>query len=79
MRVDHLSDSMTLCLADDQLISLVSRSATQVSCETGIVWLTVEGEVRDRILRAGEREALPPERLVVVQALATARVAVAVA
>lgn len=72
------SEPMTLDLEDCQLVSLVTHDAAMMIVESGVLWVTVEGEFRDRILRAGDCEPVPVDKKVVVQALQAARFAAVV-
>lgn len=70
MRIAHPSESATLCLSSDQLVSVLTETSTRIVAELGVVWITIEGETKDHILRPGEAVTLAAGRLVVIQALA---------
>jgi hypothetical protein len=67
---------LRLELARGQLWSHDLRGKTRLSCESGILWLTRNGDARDYLLRAGESIELCGDTHVVAQALrnATARI-----
>lgn len=43
-----------------------------VSCEQGVLWITIAGIARDIVLKHGESAVLPLRHLAVIQALDTA-------
>jgi hypothetical protein len=70
MQVSSPIAPLRLSLERSRIVSLVEPTADLVAaCDSGLVWITVEGRPRDVILRPGETAALPARRLIVVQAL----------
>lgn len=66
-----------MCLAAGGLWGMRLRGPSRVfTCGEGEVWLTIEGDARDHVLRAGDSLRLPTGH-VVVQALRATRFRVA--
>jgi hypothetical protein len=78
MRLVNQFESLSLNLARGELLSCVEpKTSLQVSCLSGVLWITSEGETRDLILKAGDAAVLPRGGLVIVQALDPALVHIA--
>jgi hypothetical protein len=61
--------SERVSLASGQVISRELRAGTQVRCEAGVLWLTLPGDTRDYVLKAGQSLTLPRSGKVVVQGM----------
>lgn len=61
-------------LAAGELLSTRLGSLRSVECLRGSVWLTIDNDPRDVVLKAGESFHAKPTDRVIVQALAAARV-----
>jgi hypothetical protein len=59
----------TLHLARDGLISLRDACGTRIFCQSGSLWVTQEGEIKDVVLLPGDSLALGNRGLAVITAL----------
>ncbi|MBA2549148.1 MAG: DUF2917 domain-containing protein [Burkholderiaceae bacterium] len=64
----------TLSLAGGTLVPFSSKPGKLVRVLSGRVWITVEGNVHDAFLSSGEEIGLDSRGLVVIEALAPARI-----
>jgi hypothetical protein len=65
----------TIDLDRSALLNIDARASLTVSCEAGLVWVTLEGERTDHWLLAGERLTLDRPGHVVIEAAQASRVA----
>ncbi len=66
---------MKLLLETGELYEPERETGDQIlRCEAGTCWLTIEGDSRDLLLRAGQQCELPRHRRVVVTALSEVRI-----
>jgi hypothetical protein len=66
--------SRDLRLAHKALHSLPDASELSVTCEQGAVWLTVDGNPRDFVLKAGETFETSDRGRLLIYALADSRI-----
>lgn len=59
----------TIHLARDGLISIRGAQDTRIFCQSGSLWLTLEGDIRDVVLEPGESHAIGNGGLAVITAL----------
>lgn len=57
-----------LCLKRNQVVTVRGGIGHSIVCDSGIVWVTQEGDPRDIILRAGESFAIDRSGPTLVQA-----------
>jgi hypothetical protein len=55
-------------LQTEACLPLTSRQASRIVCQAGVLWITVDGDPRDRFLTPGDWVEVGP-RLMVVSAL----------
>jgi hypothetical protein len=58
------------------LYSLPDASGLTVTCDEGALWLTVEGDLRDFVLEAGQTFETQNDRCVLIYALAPSRISI---
>jgi hypothetical protein len=66
-----------LQLQHKALYSLPDASSLAVTCEDGVLWLTVDGDPRDFVLEAGESFETEDRGRVLIYALADSRITIA--
>jgi hypothetical protein len=66
-----------LRLEHKALYSLPDASELAVTCEEGAVWLTVDGDLQDYVLEAGETFETQDHGRVLIYALADSRISIA--
>ena len=66
-----------LRLEHKALYSLPDAAGLAVTCDQGVVWLTVDGDPRDFVLEAGETFESPDRARVLIYALARSRISIA--
>jgi hypothetical protein len=59
------------------LYSLPDATGLTVTCDEGTLWLTVEGDLRDFVLEAGQTFETQNDRSVLIYALAPSRISIA--
>lgn len=65
-----LTPEKIVTLRDRELFSIKKgRRAMKISCRTGVLWLTREGDSADHLIRAGEQLAVPGGGLILISAL----------
>ncbi len=57
------------CLNNGSVFSMPVRRQTQLRVIEGSAWITLAGCAKDHILKAGESLRMPPNRLLVAEAL----------
>jgi hypothetical protein len=62
-------------LARDGLIALRDAAHAQVFCQSGSLWITREGEIKDVILGPGDRLSIGNRGLTLISALRTSALA----
>jgi hypothetical protein len=67
--VENNAGKSCIALAAGEVHRFEGRKGQQVRVQQGKVWLTVEGELRDFILEAGQEMTIPQRGGVVVQAM----------
>jgi hypothetical protein len=63
--IPALQTLRTIELAPHQLLAVDLKPGMQLRLLCGSAWLTAEGESADRVLQAGEAQALRPGRLLI--------------
>lgn len=66
-------------LAMNGALSLVGARGRRVECLRGCIWITVDGDVRDVVLVAGQSLRLDRQQPVLIQALEPSRMCMALA
>ena len=66
-----------LRLEHKALYSLPDAAGLAVTCDQGVVWLTVDGDPRDFVLEAGETFESPDRARVLIYALARSQIRIA--
>lgn len=61
----------SLTLKHAQIQSLRHAKGIIIHCQTGVLWLSEEGDARDIVLHAGQRYCLQTEGLIVLEAIGT--------
>ena len=64
-----LRDGTTVGLDRYRILRLEHAHGVSVRCETGMLWLTQEGDPEDALLAPGERIRIGTGRLVLIEAL----------
>lgn len=59
-----------ICLEPRHQMSLTDAAGVEVTCLTGRVWLTMEGDLRDVILSPGDAHAIERDGLTLISASA---------
>ena len=59
----------TVYLARDGLIALRDAKGTQICCQSGSLWVTQEGEIKDAVLAPGEALTIANAGLTLITAL----------
>ncbi len=70
---------LDLSLRQDTMLRLPDAAGVQIVCRSGTVWITLDSELRDIVLEAGERFAGTEHRHAVVTALAPSCITVSAA
>ena len=65
----------TVNLARDGLIAIRDAAGTRVFCQSGSLWITQEGEVKDAVLSPGETLTIRNRGLTLITALQTSALA----
>jgi len=60
---------MTVKLSNNSQKSLAVRRGSEIVCLEGVLWITLDGDIRDHILAAGEKFTANRKGKVVLQAL----------
>jgi len=68
--------SSTIDMASAGLLHIDSRADVAVTCESGLVWVTVEGEPADHWLVAGDALSVVRPGRIVIEAAQASRIAV---
>ncbi|MEF8699607.1 MAG: DUF2917 domain-containing protein [Candidatus Accumulibacter sp. UW20] len=63
-----------LCLTPNMPIRLLSARGVRIVCTAGVLWLTVEGEAGDIVLRAGESHVVRGSGLALLEAIGRGQV-----
>jgi hypothetical protein len=63
-----------LCLTPNMPIRLLSARGVHIVCTAGVLWLTVEGEAGDIILKAGESHVVRGSGLALLEAIGSGQV-----
>jgi hypothetical protein len=63
-----------LTLAHRQVHKIEDAGGMRISCRSGTVWITVDGDATDYVLERGEIFVAPPQARALVYALADARI-----
>jgi len=72
-----LKNPTTLQLPRHSLHSaLKAQPGTTVVCEQGILWLTKSEDIKDYVLRPGEKLVIDKKSNVLIEAMSTARVSI---
>lgn len=70
MNLMSKTPKIELLLKPQEMLSLDNgKQPVAVACKNGMVWVTVEGELTDHILPAGERYTPKTRGSIVIQAL----------
>ena len=64
-----ITQETRLELASHELVSLSGMRGYTVSCESGELWITIDGDGRDMILPAGRQLSITSDAEVVISAL----------
>jgi hypothetical protein len=72
MKIDLRSGEV--CLQDNQPVRLSGASGLHVVCTAGIIWITVNGEVEDIFLTAGERYRVSSNALTLIESIGSGKV-----
>ena len=59
----------TVYLARDGLIAVRDAAGTQICCQSGSLWVTQEGEIKDAVLAPGEALTIANAGLTLITAL----------
>lgn len=62
-------DTGALCLAQDQMLSLIDARGSQINCCRGALWITQDHDLRDIELSPGESFTLDRDGVAMVSAL----------
>jgi len=62
-----------ICLAHNTPLRIPAPHGVQVTCTAGVLWLTVEGESGDVLLRAGNSHLIRADGLALVEAIGHGR------
>ena len=71
--------NLSLNLARQGMLKLPNGAPVSVSCLEGAVWITLDNDVRDIVLEAGDAFTAPAHRQAIVYALKASRIAVTAA
>lgn len=63
-----------LCLNDNQPLSLRQARGLRVVCMAGTIWLTVDGEAGDILLRSGQSHLIASNGLALVECIGSGRI-----
>lgn len=67
-----ISKQLNLSLAHEAMFSVADAAGVQVICREGSLWVTVDKDLRDIVLAAGENFTTPQHRRVLIFALQSA-------
>jgi hypothetical protein len=70
------ANRLDLSLRKDAMLRLHDAADVQIVCRNGTVWITLDGDLRDIVLEAGDRFAGAEHRHAVVMALAHSSISV---
>ncbi len=66
----NMQSEKTVHLRDRELFSIKDNcTGMTISCRTGVLWLTREGDCADHLIRAGENLTINGEGLILISAL----------
>lgn len=68
-RPERSASSPTLSLQRSQSAKLRTTAATQIHCRSGLVWITLDHDLRDVVLNAGQSFSVPAGATVLASAL----------
>ncbi|HEY8047641.1 MAG TPA: DUF2917 domain-containing protein [Ramlibacter sp.] len=63
-----------IVLAPRQLHTIADASGVEIACRSGAVWITVDGDLNDYVLEAGDTFVTDKRARVLVYALGAARI-----
>ncbi|HEX7813110.1 MAG TPA: DUF2917 domain-containing protein [Burkholderiales bacterium] len=66
----------TLDLANEGLLSIRHGQSARIRCNTGMLWITEEGEVKDTILSAGDTYTIRHPGLTLLTSFGSSRVTI---
>jgi len=72
MRIEASDRPTRVQLERSRVISCEEATPIRAFCESGLIWLTVEGDPRDLFLKAGDSAVIPAGRHAVLEAKETA-------